>query len=469
MQKRKFSQIMSDFVLSAKYENIPDEILEKGKLCLLDMLGVMAAAWSEESSKILNEIYDKRSGIEESSVLVNGNKMSAMDAALINGAMAHSLELEDHHNHKRSLNHPGVTSIPAALAIAEREHKSGKDLLLSIILGYEIGSKISRAIKIGHLNLEKGFHESSVCGPFSAATVTGKLLNLTVNELANAYGICGSLASGSMEFKTNEAWTKRLQVGNANRNGILAAELAQKGFTGPISVFEGKHGFFNSYCGKGNYDLTNWLDDLGTDWEIQYIQFKPFGCAGVLHSAVTAARNLKEENDIRLENIKNIKVYTSKKIKEEYASPIDKKVRPSNMVGAQFSLQYCVAAMLVKGQLLLEEFWDDHLYNEDILNIASKIEVIVDEDIDKNWPIDDITVIECQTKDNFSYKSRVERAKGDLEDPVTEKEIKEKFLKLASVFYSNEKCHEIINICENIENLSDVNELIKLLVLKNVR
>lgn len=469
MQKRKFSQIMSDFVLSAKYENIPDEILEKGKLCLLDMLGVMAAAWSEESSKILNEIYDKRSGIEESSVLVNGNKMSAMDAALINGAMAHSLELEDHHNHKRSLNHPGVTSIPAALAIAEREHKSGKDLLLSIILGYEIGSKISRAIKIGHLNLEKGFHESSVCGPFSAATVTGKLLNLTVNELANAYGICGSLASGSMEFKTNEAWTKRLQVGNANRNGILAAELAQKGFTGPISVFEGKHGFFNSYCGKGNYDLTNWLDDLGTDWEIQYIQFKPFGCAGVLHSAVTAAQKLREEKNIRPENIKNIKVYTSKKIKEEYASPIDKKVRPSNMVGAQFSLQYCVAAMLVKGQLLLEEFWVDHLNNEDILNIASKIEVIVDEDIDKNWPIDDITVIECQTKDNFSYKSRVERAKGDLEDPVTEREIKEKFLKLASVFYSNEKCHEIINICENIENLSDVNELIKLLVLKNVR
>jgi 2-methylcitrate dehydratase PrpD len=463
MQKQKFSQRISDFVLSAKYEDIPDEVLKKGKLCLLDMLGVMVAAWSEESSKILNDLYSKTSEIGESSVLVSGNKLSTMNAALINGAMAHSLELEDHHNHKRSLNHPGVTSIPAALAIAEREHKSGRDLLLSIILGYEIGSKISRAIKIGYLNLEKGFHESSVCGPFSAATVTGKLLNLSVDELANAYGICGSLASGSMEFKTNEAWTKRLQVGNANRNGILAAELAQRGFTGPISVFEGKHGFFNSYCGEGNYNLLNWLDDLGTDWEIQYIQFKPFGCAGVLHSAVTAAKELRDKNNIKIEDIRNIKVFTSKKIKEEYASPVEQKIKPRNMVGAQFSLQYCVAAMLVKGQLLLEEFWEDNLLDKNILKTAAKVDVIVDKEIDKNWPKEDITIIECETSDKI-YRSKVDFAKGDLKNPVTEEELKEKFFKLASIFYSEQLCEDILNMCEHIDDISDVNKLIKLLV-----
>ncbi|WP_028309292.1 MmgE/PrpD family protein [Desulfitibacter alkalitolerans] len=464
MDNKKFSEIISDFIVSAKYEDIPPDVIKKAKFCLIDMLGVIIAAWSEPSSKILYEIFSKTRGVEESSVIVLGDKMPAFNAALINGAMAHSLELEDHHNHKRSLNHPGVTSIPAALALGERERVSGKDFLLSIILGYEIGSKISRAIKIGHLNLEKGFHESSVCGPFSAAAVAGKLLGLSTDQLANAFGICGSLASGSMEFKTNEAWTKRLQVGNANRNGILAAELAEKGFTGPLSVFEGKHGFFNSYCGKGSYNLDSWLEDLGRDWDIKYIQFKPYGCAGVLHSAVTAAKRLRDDNNILLDNVEKIIVYTSRKIFEEYATPVEQKIRPNNMVGAQFSLQYCVAAMLVKGQLLLEEFWDDHLADPVILSLSSKIEVKVDEAIDRNWPIDDVTIIECHGADGSVIKTRVDRAKGDLDDPVTEEELIDKFIKLASVFYSEKQYMDILKTCEDIEGVSDVNELIKLVV-----
>ncbi|HHX50149.1 MAG TPA: MmgE/PrpD family protein, partial [Clostridia bacterium] len=189
---------MSDVILSIDYDDLPGQVIKKGKLCLLDMMGVMMAASTEESSQILSRIFCK-DGLPESSVLVYGKKMPAFHAALVNGAMGHSLELEDHHNHKRSLNHPGVTSIPAALAVGEREHVSGKELLTAIILGYEIGSKISRAIKIGHLNLEKGFHETSVCGPFSAAAAAGKLLELSPLQLANSFGICGSLASGSME------------------------------------------------------------------------------------------------------------------------------------------------------------------------------------------------------------------------------------------------------------------------------
>ena len=464
MDDKKYSQIISEFTLSVNYEDIPLEVIKKAKLCLIDMLGVIIAAWGEQSSKTLNQIYMKTSGTKESSVLVSGNKMPAFNAALINGAMAHSLELEDHHNHKRSLNHPGVTSIPAALAIGEREASSGKDFLLSIILGYEIGSKISRAIKIGHLNLEQGFHESSVCGPFSSAAVAGRLIGLDVDKLANAFGICGSLASGSMEFKTNEAWTKRLQVGNANRNGILAAELAQKGFTGPISVFEGKHGFFNSYCGKGNYDLSNWLNDLGVDWDIMYIQFKPFGCAGVLHSAVTCAQKLRDENQLYLNDIKNLTVYTSRKIMEEYASPREQKIRPKNMVGAQFSLQYCVAAMLVHGQLLFEEFSEENIHDSTILDIASKVIVEVDEKIDSTWPVEDVTIIECHTNQGSVMKAVVDCAKGDLQNPVTEQELISKYMKLASVFYSKERCKDILSACQNIEDISDVNELIELMI-----
>lgn len=463
MATKKPSEIIADFVIDTGFADIPESSLHKAKLCLLDMLGVTIAAWSEESSKILAQYLASLAGKQESSIIVCGQKVPVEHAALVNGAMAHSLELEDHHNHKRSLNHPGVASIPAALAVAEREGINGKDFITSVILGYEIGSKISRATRVGVLNLERGFHETAVCGPFSAAVVAGKLMKISTREFANAFGICGSLASGSMEFKANEAWTKRLQVGNANRNGILAVELARRGYTGPFTVFEGKHGFFNSYAGKGNYDLTGWLQDLGRDWEIEYIQFKPFGCAGVLHSAVTAAQKMIAEKRIVPAGIERITVYTSKKILEEYASPIEQKVKPANLVGAQFSLQYCVAAMFVKRKLLFEEF--KCFQDSEILDLAKKIKVMADPEIDKHWPSHDPTVLVCEMENGETYETRVEQAKGDLNDPLTEKEIIAKFHQLAGVFFDQRRREKIISCCLRIEEVQNLNELIDLLTI----
>ncbi|MEL7566888.1 MAG: MmgE/PrpD family protein [Dehalobacterium sp.] len=465
MGVKKFSEIMGAFIISADIHSFPETTLRKAKICLIDMLGVMIAAWSEESSRILGEYFISLNGRPESSIIVSGKKVPAIHASFINGAMAHSLELEDHHNHKRSLNHPGVASIPTALAIAEREGSKGKDFITSIILGYEIGSKISRATKIGVLNLERGFHESSVCGPFSSAAVAGKLMGMNTDQFAHAFGICGSLASGSMEFKVNEAWTKRLQVGDANRNGILAVELASKGFTGPATVFEGKHGFYNSYVGEGNYNLTEWLSDLGQDWEINYIQFKPFGCAGVLHSAVTAAQKMALEKNILPEQVKRITIHTSRKIMEEYAIPREKKIKPKNMVGAQFSLHYCVAAMIVKGELLYKEL--KALQDPQILDLAEKIQVIADPDIDKNWPSDDPTVLVTELEDGQIYRTRVEQAKGDLNDPILEHEIITKFHNLAGIFFSEKRRKEIIAFCLEIERKPDIGKLIKLLGQEN--
>ena len=268
--------------------------------------------------------------------------------AMIHSTMAHSLELEDHHSHKHSLNHPGVCSIPPALAVAEREGKSGRDFLMAVVLGYEIGSRISAATRLGVLNLERGFHESSVCGPFSAATVAGRLMGIGAGQLVQAYGICGGLAAGSMEFKSSEAMSKRLQVGNASHSGVMAAELAAGGFTGPPTVFEGKHGFYHSYVHEGNYTLSRITDGLGAGWDINHIQYKPFACAGILHSAVTAAQKLRQMPGFDAGRLRRIVVGTASKVIEEYATPAGKKAAPDNPVGAQFSLQYSVAVMIVR-------------------------------------------------------------------------------------------------------------------------
>ena len=457
--KKTIAYTMGDLIQRTSLEDMDERTRHRGKMCIMDMLGVILAAWPEESTQILYRVIKRHGGLKESSVLGAGDFLPAAHAALINSAMAHSLELEDHHSHTRSLNHPGVCTIAPALAISERENNSGRDFLTAVILGYEIGSRISAATRLGVMNLERGFHESSICGPFSAATATGKLMAANPDVLANAMGICGSTAAGSMEFKSNEAWSKRFQVGNAARNGILALELAREGFTGPTTIFEGRHNFFHSYVHEGNYELSGILRDWGASWDINFIQYKPFACAGVLHSAVTAARQLHIRDDFDPRQVKRIVIKTATKIIEEYAMPAKEKKAPHSPVGAQFSLQYSVAVMLKKGRALVEEFQEKSIHDPDVLRLAALVEVEADPTIDKGWPAQDPTEIMITLKNGRMLTASVSEAKGDLNNPVTDAELFNKFRNLVLPFFGRDNTERAIEMIMQIERLADIKAL----------
>ena len=452
------------FICDTRYEDISQEALWRGKMCILDMLGVIMAAWPEESSQIVYRWLTRHSSSPESSVLGSDFKLPAAHATMMNSMMAHSLELEDHHSHKRSLNHPGVCTIPAALAIAERERKNGREFLTAVVLGYEIGSRISAATKLGTLNLQRGFHESSVVGPFSAAAVAGKLLGIAPEVYTHAFGICGSMLAGSMEFKSSEAWSKRLQVGNAGRNGVMAVELAVDGFTGPPTVFEGKHGFYHSYVHAGNYDLGKITPGLGESWDIAHIQYKPYACAGVLHSAMTAALKARENPGFDIDRIQSIRVRTATKVKEEYAEPVHQKIAPLNPVGAQFSLQYSVAVMLVKGKALLAEFSPETIRDPQVLRMAERIIPETAAEIDAGWPGVDPTELILTFDDGQEITVRVEEAKGDLANPVTDSELLDKFRELTAPYLAPERINQVIDMCQQIERVDNINHLTRLLV-----
>ncbi|SFG14745.1 2-methylcitrate dehydratase PrpD [Desulfotomaculum arcticum] len=459
MNKQTIAQILGDFINKVQYEDIDSPTVWRAKMCILDMAGVIIAAQAEESTQILLRYLQRHGDNPESSVLGTAFRLPAAHAAMLNSTMAHSLELEDHHSHKRSLNHPGVCTTPPALAIAEKLGSSGRDFLTAVVLGYEIGSRISAATRLGVLNLEQGFHESSVCGPFSAATAAGKLTGITADRLAQAFGICGSLAAGSMEFKSSEAWSKRLQVGSASRSGVMAVELADAGFTGPPTVFEGKHGFFHSYVHEGNYDLSRVTKDLGTSWDINNIQYKPFACAGVLHSAVTAAQKAGRLHHLHPDEIQRVLVRTASKVVEEYAQPHERKAAPENPVGAQFSLQYSVAVMLVRGKALLEEFSPEAIRDPDILRVAALVTPLADSGIDAGWPGIDPTEMTIILKDGREILTRVEEAKGDLVNPVTDDELLDKFRELTAPYLSAEAIENALEMFQKLETVKDMREL----------
>ncbi|HEX7124385.1 MAG TPA: MmgE/PrpD family protein [Thermodesulfobacteriota bacterium] len=450
--------------VGTRWADIPAEVVAKAKLCTLDQLGVVLAAWPEASTQALwAHVQEMGVGEPQATVIGSGRRASVAHATLLNAAMGHSLELEDHHSHSRSLNHPGVCSIPPALAMGEWRRAAGRDVLRAIVLGYEVGSRLSRAIPYpGFFNFERGFHETSVLGPFSAATVTAALDGLDAGRLAHAFGLAGSLAAGSTEFKANGAFSKRLQVGAAAERGVLAARLAARGFTGPLTVFEGKHGFFNAYALEGNYDLGPVLARWGIDWELPHIQFKPFGCAGVLHSAVTAASLAYERCRPAPEAIAGVTVHTSRKLIEEYAEPLAARRRPRHSVEAQFSLPYSVAVMLVTGRALVEEFTPRWFEDPAVLGVAAKVDVAVDPEIDRDWPKKDPTRLTLRLVDGRVVEVRTEQAKGEAAMPVTEAEVLEKFRRLVEPALGREAAQRAVDLVLRLETLADLSDLMAL-------
>ncbi|HHY93553.1 MAG TPA: MmgE/PrpD family protein, partial [Firmicutes bacterium] len=207
-----YAEELARFVVETTWQDIPSRVKEQATLSLLDTVGAMLAAWEEPSTAIAVSIVRHQGGRRESTIMVAGTQVPATEAAFCHGIMAHANEMDNHTNHRRSLNHPGVTDIPPALAIGEKLGARGSDVLLAIVLGYEVSGRLSLPVEPGWFNYRRGFHETAICGVFGACAAAGKLLGLDGERLATAFGICGSLAAGSYEFKASGAWTKRLHA-----------------------------------------------------------------------------------------------------------------------------------------------------------------------------------------------------------------------------------------------------------------
>lgn len=453
---KTLAEKLAEFVVDLQFSDLPEDVVRTVKVSTLDDLGVMIAASEEPCVKIALDLARRNGGSPESTIFVHGDKVPATSAAFVNGIACHSLELDDHISHKRSLNHPGVVTIPPALALGECYGVSGQDYLLAAVLGYDVTCRVNNAVSPGFFNFERGFHGTAITGTFGSAALTGKMMGATADQIATAFGICGSLTAGSSEFKATGAWTKRLHAGNASKNGIIAATLAKGGFTGPHTVFEGSGGFYKSFAGEGNYNLEAVTKNLGTDYEVRYIQYKPYSSSGVMHSPMTAARKLVDKYSLRPEDIKHLKVITSSKMVKEYCEPRERKINPQNSVDAQFSLIYAIAALLCKGKYLIDEYSEDALKDQRTLDLCKKIECVGDPAIDKEWPQNEPSRVIITTYDGRELEMEVNAAKGSLEDPMTEAEIIDKFRGLTNAFLEKDTTEKLIELCMNLEKEDNI-------------
>ena len=439
---------LADFVVETAFDDLPDGVTEHAKMCILDWMGVALAGSLEPPSRIMASIIEEMAGREEASVVAMGFRTSCPNAALANGVMGHSVELDD--IHEEAILHPAVPVIPAALSMAEREDASGKDLITAVTLGYEVEIRIGRAAAPSHYDF---WHPTSTCGTFGAAAAAGKLLGLDEESMAHAFGIAGTGAAGMVEvFGT---MSKPFNAGRAAKGGVMAALLAGRGFTSSTRILEAERGYLRATAGA--VDLEGITRELGSDFEATKNIFKRHSSCGHTHGAIDAVLEIAERNDIKPDDISKIMVGTYPIAK----SIVGDRYEPSTVDDAKFSLPYCVAAALIYGKVTLEEFSEEKLSNPFLLDLSKKVETYVDPEF-VNARLGPAQV-RISTRNGEEHRTRVVKPKGYPENPLTETELETKFRALSSLVLNHGRIEDLLKTVNDLEHADRVKDVATLI------
>ena len=365
---------------------------------------------------------------DDESTVIGHEKSTVLDSALANGVAAHSLDLDD--GSRMAQIHPGACVIPAALSICEANNKKGKELISSIVAGYEIAISLGILVNPEHRN--RGFHSTGTCGTFGAAAAACKALNLDKKQIINALGLAGTQASGLLESDHIGSMGKHLHAGKAAQSGVLSALLAREGFTGASTIIEGKEGFLSAMA-KSNVEKKQ--VEIG-NFHILNVYFKKYPVCRHLHSTIDAALNIINNNDLKAENIKKITVKTYR------IAANHENYNPETVEALRQSLPLSLAIALKNRDLTL----DNLEINGDIAEISRKIVIECSENLDDLYPHKRSSEVTIQTDDQ-SYYNRVDLPKGEPENQFTKYELLNKFYILNPEINTN-----IMDIMDNLEN-----------------
>ena len=443
------TQRLARFIAETTYPDLPDAVTGHIKRCILDWLGAALAGTTEPASQTIVQMVEDLGGSGESTVIGASFRSSCVNAALANGVAGHAAELDD--IHEASVIHPGAPVIPAALAVTERTGASGEELIAAVAVGYETGIRIAKAVMPSHYEF---WHPTGTCGTFGAAAAAGRLLGLDEGAMLHALGVAGTEASGLIEsFGT---MGKPFNAGRAARDGVTAALLAERGFTGPASILDASKGYANATCAQP--DLNEIVDALGHEYETTNTIFKRHACCGHTHGAIDAVIDLVNENNLDHQDIVEITVGT-------YPIAVDvvgRDYSPRTSAEAKFSLPYCVAAAATHGSASLDAFTVEQIANPALRELMGCVKVHIGEEFaEARLGCANVTI---HTKTGGDFTRRVDVPKGYPENPLTSAELKRKFRELSRAALTSGRIGELERTIDALEEAGNVRELTGLLV-----
>jgi 2-methylcitrate dehydratase PrpD len=418
---------LSAYVHGLRFGELPTDVITTAKLAIRDIVGVGMFASTLPWSRIVADVAAESSGAGPCTIWGRSARLSAPFAALSNGAAAHGIEMDDR---SRLLEiHNGAATVPAAVALAEHVGASGRDLILSVVCGYEVAFRVARACKGG---LWPRFYPDGLLGVFGAAAAAGKLLQLSADQLTHALGIAATMASGSWEFTADPSATmvKRLQGGGWSAySGVTAALLALRGFTAPMAMIDGKLGFCRSFCTEADPDIEALSRNLGSDFQIRLWETKPYAARGSYSSAIDAMIDLRNEVGFSPDDIDSVTVGCSSRIFPNAGGP-----RPTSVMAAQYHLPFVLAASILHDPRNPSIWTEDVLTDPATTDLLVRITVEVDPDADalyRNARNPSAARVTVTLRDGRVHSRLVEHGTGTAEKPLTSGQVRDKFLLLA--------------------------------------
>jgi 2-methylcitrate dehydratase PrpD len=441
------TQSLAEFSAGIAYDALPEDVLAAGKQCLLDTLGVALVGSREDATRmLLNVALDGMTG-GSASVLGSGTRASPAIAAMVNGYAAHALDYDD--TQHRLSGHMSAPVVPAALAVAELQHSSGKDLLAAYVAGFEVACRPGRYGKFANHLSHHGVHATGFLGHFGAAAAAGRLLRLNVMQMRLAFGIAGGFASGLV--KSFGTMGKAQNASNAAGNGVLSAQLAARGFTASDELFDGKRNIFAITGFEANG--TEIIKDLGQDFEITHNTLKAYACAGWRNPIIEACTLLAVEHKLKPSDVRNIEVWAC----VDVVTRLPNYSEPRTGLEAKFSAEYAAAVAVTDGAGGVAQFTDERVKDAALIDLTRRTKLAADE---KLGPYQIRVVI--HTADGRALTHFVPAQKGDPKNPLSWDELLIKFRANALSVLPKAQVERLVDMLGAIEKVSDVADLLAL-------
>lgn len=444
LRKPDVTQTLARFVAATSWDEVPSEVRHQAKRSFMNLFAVALAGCRTEPVEIALRSLSEFSGGKQATIIGRAERIDALSAAFLNAAAANVHDFCD--THLRTVIHPTVPVAPALLALAELRKVSGSELLLAFILGNEIQARIGLAISPQHY--DKGWHITSTCGVFGAAAGAGKLLGLSEQQLVSALGAASTQSAGLCECLGFPA--KSVSVGNAARNGLWSALLAEKGFAGPAEPLAGRQGFYNALGETPNLALVT--DGLGESFEIMATSYKPYPCGFVIHPVLDCVLDWRGDHpDIEVTRV----VVRGNPLLAHRAD------RPDISTGreSQVSVQHAVAAALVHGKAGIDQFTDACVGDPRVATVRRKVEVLRDEAFSTI-----AAAVEITSADGKVHRLSQAAARGSDVNPLSDEDLEQKLRTVATAWDPKADVGRLIDAVWSLEESDDVSRLASLAV-----
>jgi 2-methylcitrate dehydratase PrpD len=438
------AQTLAEFAVGLSYDEIPAEVIERAKDCVIDTVAACVFGSEQPWTKTVIGYAQRNSAAGECSVLGTPIKVRAPFACLANGASAHAFELDALCEPSVGI-HPSAALAVPGLAVSQGRRKSGKELLAALVAGYEVLYRIGDAAR---QSIEKvGFHSPGVVGVYGTAVVVGRLFGLDAVRMANAFGVAGSMSSGLMEFSRSGGMVKRLHLGRAAEGGFMAAILARDGYTGPSGVFEGKFGFLNVYCRDA--DAARLTKDLGSTWHVMKTKIKRYACHATAQVPVTLALDLKSKHGLSGDEVTRITIAANEKTVSHHAIN-----EPHDMTMMQYSVPFSTALALYFDPTDPRVFSETSLNDPKIRALAKSARV----ELLASGHMSSACRVTLHLKNGGEVSAEGHDFKGTPTMPLTRGELLEKFRKLTA-HRDRVKGEKVFSQLVQAERLADIGEL----------